>query len=319
MTSHIPIMIKGVSDFGRAFCICAAAWRPIAVGVLVAAAVMTGTARADEHSGQVRPPAVLASSVAEVLPVLAGADVVFLGEIHDNPAHHAVQAEIITALQPATVVWEMITATQAAALTPDLLQDGPALAETLDWTQSGWPEFALYQPVFAASHGAAQFGALVPRTETRRAMEQGVAGVFGPDAVAFGLSTPLDEAEQAAREADQLASHCNAMPDEMLPVLVELQRLRDAVLARAVVAALDHVAADPVRQSGDQNPGPVVVVTGNGHARLDRGAPLALRQARPALKITALGQSEGGQIEGTFDVVMEADPVPRADPCLAFQ
>lgn len=101
----------------------------------------------------------------------------------------------------------------------------------------------------------------------------------------------------------------------MLPVLVDLQRLRDAALARGVVTALDQLTDGIVGQPRAQ----VVVVTGNGHARLDRGAPVALRLARPDLKIVALGQSEGGQINGVFDVLLDASPVSRPDPCLAFQ
>ncbi|ATG44357.1 putative iron-regulated protein [Phaeobacter piscinae] len=315
MTNHSNFINKGATYIGRAFFICAAALRPMALGGLVSAAAITGTARADQSVSQTAQTATAATSVLDVVPRLTDADVVFLGEVHDNPAHHAAQAEIIAALAPAAVVWEMITPAQAAGLTPDLLQDGPALAEALDWAQSGWPDFALYQPVFAAGHGAAQVGALVPRAETRRAMEQGVARFFGAEAAAYGLTEPLPEAEQAAREADQLANHCNAMPAEMLPVLVDLQRLRDAALARGVVTALDQLT-DGI---ADQPRAQVVVITGNGHARLDRGAPAALRLARPDLKIVALGQSEGGQIDGVFDVLLDAPPVSRPDPCLAFQ
>ncbi|AFO92333.1 hypothetical protein D1822_13055 [Phaeobacter inhibens] len=315
MTNHSNFISKGAPNTGRAFFICAAALRPMALVGLVSAAAIIGTARADQPVSQTAQTATAATSVLDVVPRLTDADVVFLGEVHDNPTHHQVQAELIAALAPAAVVWEMITPAQAAGLTPDLLRDGPALAEALDWAQSGWPDFALYQPVFAAGHGAAQVGALVPRADTRRAMEQGVARFFGGEATAYGLTEPLLEAEQAAREADQMANHCNAMPAEMLPVLVDLQRLRDAALARGVVTALDQLTDGIVGQPRAQ----VVVVTGNGHARLDRGAPVALRLARPDLKIVALGQSEGGQINGVFDVLLDASPVSRPDPCLAFQ
>ncbi|ATF17469.1 ChaN family lipoprotein [Phaeobacter gallaeciensis] len=315
MKNQSNFINKGATQIGRAFSTCAAALRPMALGGLVSAAAIIGTARADQPISQTAPTAQTATSVSGVVPRLTDADVVFLGEVHDNPAHHTAQAEIIAALEPAAVVWEMITPAQAAGLTPDLLQDGPALAEALDWAQSGWPEFTLYQPVFAAGHGAAQVGALVPRAETRRAMKQGVARFFGAEAAAYGLTEPLPEAEQAAREADQLANHCNAMPAEMLPVLVDLQRLRDAALARGVVTALDQLTDAIAGQPRAQ----VVVITGNGHARQDRGAPVALRLARPDLKIVALGQSEGGQIDGVFDVLLDARRVSRHDPCLAFQ
>ena len=130
------------------------------------------------------------------------------------------------------------------------------------------------------------------------------------DAARFGLDMALSEDEQSAREADQQAAHCNALPHDLLPGMVEVQRLRDASLARAALRA--HEGADNAKA------GPVVIVTGNGHARLDRGASAYLRYAAPELSVFSLGQAEDGQIDGTFDVVIPSDPVARPDPCAAF-
>ncbi|UWQ49167.1 ChaN family lipoprotein [Leisingera caerulea] len=249
-----------------------------------------------------------AGDLAAAAEMLRGADVAILGEVHDNAVHHQRQAALLAALQPKAVVWEMITAEQAAELDPEVLADAKHVAQALDWAQSGWPEFSLYAPVFAAAKGARQYGALVPRAEAARALEQGAAAYFGAEAAArFGLDRPLLAAEQAAREGDQLASHCNAMPAEMLPVLVDIQRLRDASLAAAADRALAETG------------GPVAVITGNGHARTDRGLAVYLVKARPKARIRSLGQSEDGQISGTFDLVLDAPAAERPDPCLAFQ
>jgi len=251
---------------------------------------------------------VLLQDAGKAADALRGADVIVLGEVHDNPLHHVNQAELLKSLQPKAVVWEMITQDQAAGLAPQLLEDAERTARYLQWDQSGWPDFSLYAPVFAAAKGARQYGALVPRSEASRALEQGVAAYFGAEAAArFGLAQPLPEAEQAAREADQLANHCDAMPAEMLPVLVEFQRLRDAVLAAAVDRALEDTG------------GPVAVITGNGHARTDRGLSVYLAKARPAAVLVSLGQSEDGGISGAFDYVLDSAPVARPDPCLAFK
>lgn len=252
--------------------------------------------------------AALASGMARATRLLSGADVVILGEVHDNAVHHQRQAELLAELQPKAVVWEMITAEQASSLDPEMLTDAEQTARQLDWAKTGWPEFGLYAPVFAAAAGARQYGGLVPRTEASKALEQGVAAYFGSAAsVRFGLDQPLPEAEQAAREADQQVNHCNAMPVEMLPVLVDFQRLRDASLAAAADQALAETG------------GPVAVITGNGHSRTDRGLTVYLAKARPDAKIRSLGQSEDGQISGTFDLVLDAVAIVRPDPCLAFQ
>ncbi|NRB17531.1 MAG: ChaN family lipoprotein [Rhodobacteraceae bacterium] len=243
----------------------------------------------------------------DVVQLLATADVVILGEVHDNPAHHQMQADILTALAPKAVVWEMITQAQADGLAAIPLSEASRVSAYLDWAGSGWPEFGLYAPVFAAAKGAQQFGGLVSRSAARAVMEQGAAEFFGPEAAVFGLDKPLPEAEHQAREADQMANHCDALPVEMLPLMVEVQRLRDTVLADAVVQALQATG------------GPVVVITGNGHARKDRGVPVYLAVADPEILVLSLGQAEAGQLSGIFDLVLDAKAVARPDPCLAFQ
>lgn len=249
-----------------------------------------------------------ASELTNAVNALAGADVVILGEVHDNARHHLRQAEFLTALRPAAVVWEMITQAQADALDMTRLAQADYVADQLNWQLSGWPDFDIYAPVFAAASGAAQYGALVPRSEVMPALEQGSIVYFGATPAArFGLDQPLPAAEQAAREAEQQANHCNMMPEDMLPTLVEIQRLRDASLA----AATDQALAD--------RGGPVVVITGNGHARLDRGLAVYLAQARPDVLIRSLGQSEDGEISGRFDLLLDAPTADRPDPCLAFQ
>ena len=53
------------------------------------------------------PGAAQPGDVEEVIAAARRADIVLLGEIHDNPEHHANQAAIVRALQPAALVFEM--------------------------------------------------------------------------------------------------------------------------------------------------------------------------------------------------------------------
>ena len=69
----------------------------------------------------------------------------------------------------------------------------------------------------------------------------------------------------------------------------------------------------------EETGGPVAVITGNGHARQDWGVPVYLRRVQPGVSLFALGQSEGGQIAGTFDQVLDSPPIERPDPCNAFR
>ena len=240
--------------------------------------------------------------------VFDGADVVFLGELHDNAAHHARQAEYVAELEPVALVFEMLTQAQADLVTPGLIADEAALEAALGLNDSGWPDFSIYYPIFAAAPEAAYFGAAVPRDTARAAMETGMAEAFRGDAAAYGLTAPLPEGQQAKREALQLAAHCDALPEEMLPVMVDIQRLRDAELAYSALEAFEA------------HGGPVVVITGNGHARMDWGAPVYLMTAAPNVSAAALGQGEDDlPPDGVFDVIESAPAVDRGDPCAAFR
>jgi len=242
------------------------------------------------------------------IDALDGADVVLLGEVHDNPDHHLFQAEALTALTPAAVVFEMLSGDQAARITPDLLDDPEALAAVLDWDNSGWPDFGIYAPVFAALGSARVYGAALPPATVRASVTEGAVAHFSGNADEFGLAAPLGPGEQAAREAGQGAAHCGALPVEMLPGMVAAQRLRDAELARQVILA--HAATG----------GPVAVITGNGHARSDWGVPRVLAQAAPELTTLSLGQLEAPP-EGTapYDLWRVTPPIDRPDPCDAFR
>lgn len=240
--------------------------------------------------------------IAQLDPV----DVTFLGELHDNTWHHENQTAAVAALNPSAVVFEMLTADKAAAITPALLADPQALETALDWAHSGWPDFAMYYPIFQAASDARFYGAQVPRDAVRAAIMGGdVVAAFGDDADVFGLTTPLAEDEQAAREDEQFTAHCDALPREMLPGMVLGQRLRDATMAREITRALQETG------------GPVVVITGNGHARKDWGAPRLLDKA---ISQRSIAQFEAAPEEKRpVDYWILTPEAAREDPCLAFQ
>lgn len=254
----------------------------------------------------VAAPVGAAPLTVDVVSGMSQADVVLLGEVHDNPDHHALQAAAIEALNPKAVVWEMLTPETAARFDAGWLENPDHVAQAVEWAKVGWPSFEMYEPVLEAAVGRAIYGGLVPRSATRAAMESGIGVAFGVGTAEYGLMVPLPADERAARLADQMAAHCDALPEDMLPLMVSIQRLRDATLARAVVTAMDETG------------GPVAVITGNGHARLDRGIAVYLKRVRPGLRVYAVGQSEDGVINGTFDAVLDSPAVDRPDPCLAF-
>jgi len=237
------------------------------------------------------------------------ADIVILGEVHDNRAHHEAQAELVARIEPAAVVFEMLTPEQAATVEQMGSEaDADELAEALDWAGSGWPDFSMYHPVLVAAGDAAIFGAALPRDRVRGAVTDGAAEMFGQGYDRFGLGNPLPEPEQAEREAGQMAAHCDALPDSILPGMVAAQRLRDAHFARVALEALEETG------------GPVAFITGNGHARTDWGVPAALGRAAPQVEVISLGQLEAPPAPPVpYDFWRVTAPAEREDPCAAFR
>ncbi|MCG6902458.1 MAG: ChaN family lipoprotein [Rhodobacter sp.] len=241
------------------------------------------------------------------LAELPAVDVVILGEVHDNPGHHDNQAMAVQALGARALVFEMLTEAQALRISPGVPRNAQELEKTLGWADSGWPDFEFYYPIFVAVDAPAIFGGALDRSVVRAAVDSGAAAAFGGAAALFGLTNALDDHEQTARESGQMAAHCDALPIPMLPGIVEAQRLRDAALARAVIAAFAETG------------GPVAVITGNGHARRDWGIPRALELAAPDLEVLSVGQFESAP-EGDipFDFWLLTDPAEREDPCAGF-
>lgn len=254
-------------------------------------------------------------SVADLAATLRSADVVVLGEVHDNPGHHRVQADLVAALDPAGLAFEMVPQASEDGIAVFLDQGGArdAIGPAIGWERLGWPEWALYRPIFQAAPNAVITGGALPRKQVRRAVREGALAVGGPDLVA-ALTQPLPAVHQAALEQAMIDSHCGKLPAAIAPGMVEGQRLRDASFAAAVLRA---------RAAGD---GPVVLITGTGHAHRDRGVPLYLARLAPDLTVRTVGMTEADAppdaavlADMPYDALVITRPVQRPDPCAAFE
>ena len=179
-----------------------------------------------------------APQAAELSPTkraqMLAADVVLLGEVHDNRAHHLIQAEMIEALAPKAVIFEMLSPAQAALVNASDRADLAALGQEIGWEAAGWPPFTLYAPIFTVLGDAPVVGAASPRDQIRAAFQEGAAAVFGPGASEFGLERPLPAPEQEARTEMQFEAHCRAMPREMNGVMSTVFFSASATLIVAV-------------------------------------------------------------------------------------
>lgn len=252
-------------------------------------------------------------SEAELAARLAAAELVVLGEVHDNPLHHAAQARLVAALKPGGIAFEHIPARVEGVVNGLLSRGEPpeAIGEKIGWEDLGWPDWTHYAPILAASPGAHVAGGGVERPELMAAIREGAAAAWGPSAADWGLDLPFPDAVRADIEAEMVEAHCGMLPPTMAPGMVEAQRLRDARFAAALLRA---------RQQGGE--ARAVLVTGNGHARRDRGVPLYLRTMAPDLPLLSVGILETAEgLESPadyplpYDFVLFTAPAERPDPC----
>jgi uncharacterized iron-regulated protein len=266
-------------------------------------------------------------TVDALIPRLAAAQFILLGERHDHPGHHVSQASIVRGLtaigrRPA-VAFEMLAADQAAALAAHLRdspRDAAGLGEAVAWSRSGWPPWPLYQPIAEAALAAGMsiVAANLPTTAAR-AVARGDLSVLEPSLVrTHGLDRPAAPTMQAAMEAEMRESHCGHLPEAVLPGMVTAQRARDAAMAERLLAAGRDGA---------------VLIAGAGHVRTDRGVPIYLAARAPGAMIASLAFVEVGDGRTApgdyaerfgatrlpFDYVWFTARADEVDPCARVQ
>lgn len=238
--------------------------------------------------------------VETALAVMAARDHVLLGEIHDNPDHHALQAFIIRALVAAGrkpgIVLEMVSADQAGTLSrylarPDATAAG--LGPALDWEARGWPAWAMYQPIAEAAlaAGLPMFRGDADVGSIRAVSQQGFSALGDARTKTLALAEDLPGPLAADLRVELAESHCNLVPDAALAPMGLVQRYRDAHLAEAMVLATTD--------------GGAVLIAGGGHARTDRGVPYY-----HAAIASALGQTPPTTATVIFVEVAEGATAP---------
>ena len=194
-----------------------------------------------------------------LMAAVGGAPVVLVGEKHDNPDHHRLEAELIAARLQAkpgsAVVFEMLDEAQAPHL-PALAagDDLDAIRRKLDWPAKGW-DLAVYGPLFqqalrdgklvAGNIGKARIGELYAGGEALLADDPRFASV--------ARATP------AVREylVDSIfEAHCGMQERESLQPMLAIQLAKDASMAAALAQE-----------------SPAMLVAGGEHVRAATGVP----------------------------------------------
>ncbi|PKU21430.1 ChaN family lipoprotein [Telmatospirillum siberiense] len=216
----------------------------------------------------------------ELSEQLVQADIVLLGERHDNPDHHRLQAwalaRVIAAGGKPRLAFEMIGPEQTEALERHLREqpgDVDGLADALDWTHGNWPDWKNYQPLFAEGVAAGlDIRAANLSRDTVRAVARGQA--LADEARHFyRLDQPLAPAIFDAMAVEIRQSHCGQLPEQAVAPMVDVQRARDAAMAHALI---------------DGAPPKAVLIAGAGHTRIDRGVPSQIDAMTSGKKVFSL-------------------------------
>ncbi len=251
-------------------------------------------------------------------------EVLLLGERHDNSAHHRFQATAIRTFagnteETSAVLMEMLDDSQNTILQRYANANVDDLIAALEPSNAGWHYGQYYRPIFIAAADTSS-RLLSANMERQKLLQIMMHKAKAPaDLLAIIERTALSAKETGAIAQEIEQSHCGMITSQQAMGMVQGQRLRDAVMARAVVSALNIVNR-------------VVLIAGSGHARDDRGVPRYLKalgvnnilsigmvETETALKTPQDYASRWPTKTFPFDIIVFTPPAQRPDPCAQWK
>lgn len=259
---------------------------------------------------------------------LANADFVLLGERHDNPDHHLLQAgvvgSLITAGRRPAVAFEMLGRDDAGAVAGHLAaapNDAAGLGGAVDWNKRGWPDWAMYQPIAEAALRAKLrvVATNLPLATARKMTRDGLAALEPEVVRELGLDRPQPEPVFTRMAADIREAHCGHVSEKSMKPMVDVQRARDAQMAESLIAAAGSDGA--------------ILIAGAGHVRKDYGIPVYLKTKAPGKSVVSIAFVEVDRQEIDprsyalrypdgrlpFDYVWFTPRIDDEDPCEKFK
>ena len=282
--------------------------------VLAGLMVMTGCGqlveqRQDPLIGQIidgHSEAVL--SYEQLIERASGADVIYLGERHDNTEHHRIQLQIVQSLldrklQP-VLGFEFFDVAQ----TGYLMQYAAGNASLMQLEHSGGkslsPEQRLRKQLGWSERSDTDWGYYFSLIELAKINKLDLFGADLPDAIKLRLSrtdrdalTPVEQQQLAMLPLETngyrsfmygrfRAGHCGWGREPLLTRLYQTWQERNYRMARSIVAMSE------ARLEGAVGKGPVVMILGAGHTEHNRAVVSQVTQLKPQLKQLNIGLQE---------------------------
>lgn len=250
---------------------------PTSITVVLILAGALSTAAANYSDRILRLSDRTSYGLGQIVPDLTEAQIIFVGEKHDNNTHHDIQLRIIRTLHnlnvPLAIGLEMFTARDQEALdrwvAGELNEDKFCLIFEENWGKT-WP---LYREIFlyARERKIPMAGLNVPKEITTQVAKEGFDSLSSPQLSQLpGVSCDVDDDyRDFIRFA--LGVHGSGLDESRFERFCEAQLVWDTTMAYRTVNYLSH------------NPGEtMVVIAGNSHA-WKPGIPSQLADFDPGL------------------------------------
>ncbi len=256
---------------------------------------------------------------------LGEAQYALLGEKHTNPDHHALQAwaveQVLASDRRVRVVLEMVPQGFQEKIDAYLAQVGSNAAgfgAAVEWEARGWPSYAMYQPIMEAAFAreAPLVAGDVSVEKRKRVGAGGLDDLGDKESERLNLKAGLSPQDAAVVEDLLFESHCALVPRQALQPMRDVQLLRDASLAEAMLSG-----------GGDER---AVLIAGAGHVRGDFAVPMYLRARAPEASIAIVAFVEAraekmnpedyipasSKPRAVYDYMWFTPAVIEADPCI---
>jgi uncharacterized iron-regulated protein len=250
----------------------------------------------------------------ELLRRIEAADIVLLGEVHDNAIDHRLRGALITAFatQRPAVVFEQFADRDTPIPLPAAGESREQWLDANGFDRKGW-KWPMHEPVVdaALAHARSLWGSNMSRDALRAVVLEGQTAAPAP-LQELAARAPLDSADRAAMDAELEEGHCNELPESLIPGMRAAQVIRDAAMVRALLLA-----------GAGQGQRPEWLIAGNGHVRSDLGVPRILRRVAPEARVLVVGlleREENGALPAVsdrraYDLVIVTPRAQREDPC----
>jgi len=248
------------------------------------------------------------------------ADVLLLGETHDNPVHHANQlklykAKIASGHRPALMMEQLNSDDQQAL---DWTLAGESSDETLGRASRliRFSDLQAYQPFLAIAieNRLPVIAANISTQRSQPVIWNGFSAYDSDELQRLAVEKVWSEARQKYLVENMGGAHCGKLRDELREGLTRGQRLRDALMVNSAISSVGRG---------------IVGIVGSSHARWDIGLPLYFTARAPEARIITVGflevspgltspsayEADTATGELPYDYVWFTPRVDRVNPC----